>query len=231
MMKKDIYKIDNSVEKIICGKNTLFLDANEFKLVISKLKKKDYKIYYPYKDSEKVILYVNDIPKVSLFKINSYIKLRHQDILGSILSLNISSNYLGDIIIYNDNYYFYIMSDLSNFIKDNLNMIGNNKVSIEELDLSLLQDYERKYEELDIIVSSLRIDTVISRIIKTNREEVINKIKDKEIILNYEILNKNSYILKENDIFSIRRYGKYKFIGIINNTKKNNLVIKCYKYI
>lgn len=228
---RDIYKIDNSVEKLICGKNTLFLDANEFKLVTSKLKKKEYKIYYPYKDSEKVILYTSNIPKVSLFKINSYAKLRHQDILGGILSLNISSSYIGDIIIDNDNYYFYIISDLSNFIKDNLNMIGNNKVSLEEIDLSLLKDYERKYEELEIIVSSLRIDTVISRIIKTNREEVISKIKDKEIIVNYEVLTKNSYILKENDIFSIRRYGKYKYIGIINNTKKNNLVIKCFKYI
>ena len=228
---KDIYKIDNSIEKIKNNKSTLFLDNSEFKKVISKLKKNEYKIYYPYKDSEKVILYTNNIPKISLFKIKSYNKLRHQDILGSILSLNISNNYLGDIIIDDDNYYFYIISDLKDFIKDNLVMIGKNKISLEELDLSALEEYERKYEENELIVSSLRIDTVISRIIKTNRDKVIEKIKDKEVILNYEILSKNSYILKENDIFSIRKYGKYKFIGVINNTKKDNLVIKYLKYI
>ena len=228
---KDIYKIDNSIEKIKNNKSTLFLDNSEFKKVISKLKKNEYKIYYPYKDSEKVILYTNNIPKISLFKIKSYNKLRHQDILGSILSLNISNNYLGDIIIDDDNYYFYIISDLKDFIKDNLVMIGKNKISLEELDLSALEEYKRKYEENELIVSSLRIDTVISRIIKTNRDKVIEKIKDKEVILNYEILSKNSYILKENDIFSIRKYGKYKFIGVINNTKKDNLVIKYLKYI
>ena len=110
-------------------------------------------------------------------------------------------------------------------------MIGNKKVIVEEVDINILEDYERKYENHEIIVSSLRIDTVISRIINTNRKNVLNKIKDKEIILNYEVLTKVSYNLKENDIFSIKRYGKYKFIGIINNTKKDNLVIKYLKYI
>ena len=229
-MEKE-YKIDNYIERILSGKNTLFLDNNEFELVTSKLKKKDYSIYKPYKDSEKVILYTKDLPKVSLFKIKSYNKLRHQDIMGSILSLNISRNYLGDIIIDDDSYYFYIISDLKDFIKNNLNMISNNKVILEEIDINYLSNYERKYEEYEIIVSSLRIDTVISRIIKTNRDNVINIIKNKEVILNYEILNKNSYLLKENDVFSIRKYGKYKYIGIINNTKKDNLVIKYLKYI
>ena len=112
-----------------------------------------------------------------------------------------------------------------------LNIIGNSKVLLEEIDLSLLENYERKYKELETIVSSLRIDTVISRIIKINREEVINKIKNKEVLLNHEVLTKNSYILKENDIFSIKRYGKYKYIDIVNNTKKNNLVIKYLQYL
>lgn len=228
---KDLYKIDNSVEKILNGKHTLFLDIKELKLVTSRLKNRDYNIYYPYKDSEKVILYTKDIPKITLFRIKSYRKLRHQDILGSILSLNISSSYLGDIIIDSDYYYFYIISDLSNFIKDNLTIVGNNKIVIEEVNLDILNNYERKYEEIEFITSSLRIDTVISRIIKSNREKVIDKIKNKEIILNYEILTKNSYILKEGDIFSIKRYGKYKYISVVNNTKKNNLVIKINKYV
>ena len=37
--------------------------------------------------------------------------------------------------------------------------------------------------------------------------------------------------LKENDIFSIRRYGKYKFVGIVKSTKKNNFIVRYLKYI
>ena len=149
----------------------------------------------------------------------------------SFTRLNISSSYIGDIIIDNDNYYFYILSELKTFIKDNLNMVGNKYITIEEIDLSTLRNYERKYEENEIIVSSLRIDTIIARIININRSSVIDKIKNKEILINYDILTKSSYILKENDIFSIRKFGKYKFIGIEKTTKKDNYIVKYLKYI
>lgn len=102
---------------------------------------------------------------------------------------------------------------------------------LEEVSLSLLQNYERKYEEHEIITSSLRIDTIVSNIINSSRKIAIDKINNKEVIVNYEVVNKNSYILKENDIFSIRRYGKYKFIGIVKSTKKDNYIIKYLKYI
>ena len=70
-MKSDVYKINNAVEKIKSGKNTLFLDQREYKLLTSKLKKHEYNVYYPYKDSEKVMLYTEKIPIVKLFKINT----------------------------------------------------------------------------------------------------------------------------------------------------------------
>ena len=110
-------------------------------------------------------------------------------------------------------------------------MIGNNSIKIEEIDIEYLENYERKYESHEIIFSSLRIDNVLSKIIKTNREKISDKIKNKEVFLNYEIVTKNSINLKPGDIFSIRKYGKYKFDSIINNTKKSNLIIKYLKYI
>ena len=52
-MKSDVYKINNAVEKIKTGKNTQFLDGRELKIVTGKLKKSEYNVYYPYKDTEK----------------------------------------------------------------------------------------------------------------------------------------------------------------------------------
>ena len=92
------------------SKPTLFLDPSEFKQ--NKYKYKKYNIFKPYKDSEKVILYINELPNITLFKIESKNALKHQNILGSILALNINPSFLGDIIIDNDNYYFYIISEL-----------------------------------------------------------------------------------------------------------------------
>ncbi len=230
-MKLDVYKINNAVEKIKTGKNTQFLDGRELKIVTGKLKKNEYNVYYPYKDSEKVMLYTGKVPKVKLFKIYTVENIRHQDILGSLFALNIDSSYFGDIVLYNDYYYVFVSEDLALYIKDNLKMIGNKKVSLEEVNLSVLDNYERKYEEKEMIISSLRIDNIISGIINTSRKVALDKIKNKEVIVNYDVMNKNSYILKENDIFSIRRYGKYKFVGIVKSTKKNNFIVRYLKYI
>ena len=230
-MKSDVYKINNAVEKIKTGKNTQFLDGRELKIVTGKLKKNEYNIYYPYKDSEKVMLYTGKVPKVKLFKIYTVENIRHQDILGSLFSLNIDSSYFGDIVLYNGYYYVFVSKDLALYIKDNLKMVGNKKVSLEEVDLSVLDNYERKYEEKEMIISSLRIDNVVSGIINTSRKVALDKIKNKEVVVNYDVMNKNSYILKENDIFSIRRYGKYKFVGIVKSTKKNNFIVRYLKYI
>ena len=228
---KNKYKLKNNIDRLLVGKTSLFLTPLEYKQIKNNIKMSNYKTYLPYKDSEKVIIYKDNKPNVSLYKINSYEKLTHREIMGSIYALNISENFIGDIIVDNDNYYFYILSELKDFIKDNLNFIGNKNIKLEEIELNSLENYERKYEYKEIIVSSIRIDNVISKIINTNRNKVLDLIKDKEVILNYEILLNNSYNLKENDIFSIRRKGKYKYIGIKNNTKSNNFVIKYLKYI
>lgn len=230
-MKSDAYKINNVVEKIKIGKNTLFLDGRELKLVTAKLKKGEYNVYYPYKDSEKVMLYIGKVPDVKLFKINTVEKIRHQDILGSLFALNIDSSCFGDIVLYNEDYYVFITQGMALYIKDNLNQIGKSKVILEEVSLNTLHNYERTYEENEIIISSLRIDNVVSAIINSSRSKVVDKIKNKEVIVNYEVMNKNFYVLKENDIFSIRKYGKYKFVGIIKSTKKNNYIVKYLKYL
>lgn len=230
-MKKDIYKIDNSIDKLIQNKHTLFLDGNEFNQIKYKLNKKSYNIYKPYKDSEKVILYKDNLPNVVLFKIEAKNTLKHQSILGSIMALNINPGYLGDIIIDGNNYYFYILSDLKEFILNNLIEIGKDKIKLIEQDLKTLENYERKYEEIHLLVTSNRIDNVLTRLLNTSRDKVIQIIKNKDVILNYQVLNKNSYYLNNNDVFSIKRYGKYKYIDIINTTKKDKLVIKILKYI
>ena len=226
-----MYNTKKNIDKVKRGNHTFFLDPTEANLVRSKLKKDEYKIFKTYPDCNKIILYSDTKPKIKLYQIKSKIPLRHQDILGTIFSLNITNEMFGDIIVDEDKYFIYILEHIDNYIKTNLLFIKNSEIELEEKELNFLDSYHQKYEENSIIVSSLRIDTIIARITNTNRNAIIDKIKNKEILINYNILTKNSYILKENDIFSIRKFGKFKFIGIEKTTKKDNLIIKYLKYI
>ena len=225
------YNIKKVIDKVKRGESSGFLDPFELKMVISKLKKNEYSTFSVFDDCDKKILYSKNIPIVKLFKINSYEELKHQEIMGSLYSLSIDKSMIGDIIIDNDEYYFYIIGKMDSFILDNLFMIGNKHVNIEEVSISALSSYKKKYEVKNIIVPSLRIDAVISKIINTSRSNCVDLIKNKCVILNYSLLKEGSIYLKENDVFSIRRYGKYKFSKVIKSTKKENIIIEYYKYI
>ncbi len=230
-MKTNHYKIKNSIEKLLDEKSTLFLDKKEQKQIQRILKKKQYQIFIPYEDADKVILYKESLPNIVLFKIKCPEKIRHQDVLGSVLSLGIDSSYIGDIVFYQGSFYIYVLNEISTFLKNNWINIAKYKIKLIEEDLSVLKDYKKEYEELEIQVSSLRVDNVLSSLCNLSRKQISEKIKNKEVFVNEEILTKNFCFLKENDTFSIRKYGKFKYKNIKKETKKQKLIIEVLKYI
>ena len=112
----DLYKISKNVEKILNGSQTNFLDSKLQKEVKSKLNKNDYKIYLPYKESEKVIFYTKDKPNVLLYEIKSKNKLLHQEIMGTFFLLGIDPSCYGDILIIDNHYYIYILDTIEKYL-------------------------------------------------------------------------------------------------------------------
>lgn len=225
-----MYTVEKNLNKLNHNQPTFFLDPKEQQELKKKLKKDTYKIFKPYIDSEKNIFYIKQEPKVILYEIKTKISLEHREILGTLFSLNITSELFGDIVITNDHYYIYILENIAPYIKNNLLTIKNSHIELIETPLETLKDYTKEFEYIKIIASSNRIDTVIARLIQTSRPNILEKIKNKEVILNYNILKNNSYLLKENDVFSIRRYGKFQYVGIKKETKNKNYIIECKKY-
>lgn len=226
-----MYFIQKNLTRLNNNQSTFFLDPKELNQVKSKLKMIEYKIYYPYKDSEKNIIYKNKEPEVLLYEIKIKTPVRHQDILGSMYSLNISSELFGDILIIDNRYFIYIHPLVQNYFESNFLNVKNSAVELEQLNISYLKDYERSYEKIELIVSSSRIDTIVASITHTGRNNISDMIKKKEIIVNYDFLKVPSYKLKENDVFSIKKIGKFKFNGILKNTKSNHYVIEILKYL
>ena len=228
---KSSYIINKHIEKLYKYGYTDFLLPNEFLQVKNRLKKTEYNVYKPYIDNEKVILYRNVKPEIVLYKIICSETLRHQDILGTLFSLNLSIYVYGDIVIDNGNYYLFVLPVISKYLESNLINIKNVPITLENENLSVIANYQRKYEKIEMQVSSLRIDVILSKITRLSRNSINEKIKSNEIYLNYNILTNNSYIIKENDIFSIKKYGKYKYNNVVNITKKGNFIIIVDKYI
>ena len=225
-MKSNNYNIEKIIDSLYNKGYTNFLNPKDLSLVKGKLTKNEYKVYELYPESNKVILYKKDKPNIKLYQISSKASLRHQDILGTIFSLGIKEDTFGDIIKYEDSFYIFLLPHLEDYFKYNLVEIRNNKVELVSVSQDISNNFKQEYISKEYIVTSLRIDNVVSTITNESRNQVLDKFKNKEIVLNNDEDIKPTRVLRDLDTFSIRKYGKFKFNKIIKTTKKGVLIIE-----
>ena len=223
------YNLEHIIEDLKVNNYTKFINPLEFKQIKNKININKYNVYKPFEDCSKVIIY-KTLPDITLLRLTSVEEIRHQEIMKCMFELGIKEDMYGDIVIKDNNAYIYMLPSIKDYILYNFKDYNRKIQDIEEIDIESLNDYEINYEEKEIIVSSLRIDNVISNLLGFSRKEITDKFKAKEVILNYEVITKYTTNLKEGDIFSVRRFGKFKFESIKKETKKGGLVIVIKKY-
>lgn len=232
MEKNDLMLLNHTKENLKKGKSSSFLDRRELSILLSYFHKEKipYQIYEPFENADKIILYSETLPEIVLFQIESKAILTNPSILGSLFSLNIDRHTFGDIIEIEGNFYFLCLKRLSSYLENNFIMVGKNRAILKETSLDILRNFHRQYEKKTFIVSSERLDVILCRITNVSRKNVLDFFSKKEVLLNYNIASNSSYLLKEGDVFSVRRYGKYRYIGKTGNTKSGKIVVQIEKY-
>lgn len=176
-------------------------------------------------------LYEAPYPIVMLVVENSssFDELTHRDYLGSILSLGIERDKIGDIVIKNNKAYVPVMDDIWSYIYNNITKIGRTPVKVSIIENSSEVPVVR-FQETVIIVSSLRIDNFICKLANISRGKAIEFIDTGKILVNYgRIKNKSQEISKDTRI-TIRGIGKFIVGDIVGETKsgKQRVIIKKY---
>jgi RNA-binding protein YlmH len=170
---------------------------------------------------------------VNLLKISNSSKFRtlnHKDYLGAIMSLGIKREKLGDLIIKDAICYAPVCSDISDYIINNLNSIGNCPCEVKEYDYTLQDLPERKFEEKIIISTSLRLDGMVSAICNVSRSNSVELISCGKILVNYFQCLKKDQVIKNDDTLTIRGHGKFKIAEIVGRTQKDRLKIAIKQY-
>ena len=229
-MRGNQYKQEKYMEKLMRGECSGFVSGNMASMVRMQLGKREFSTFCPFEGADKVIFYTKAKPKVSLCKILCKGEITHAMVLGTLFGLSLCDDVFGDIVYYQGHFYVYIFSEIYDYLKQELVQIGKYSARIEEVPLDSLADYQREFLTKKVIVSSLRVDNVISRVIGDSREGILERIREQEVILNDEVLKKRNVILKEGDRFSVRKYGKFSFEEIEGKTKKEHFILKIQKY-
>lgn len=226
MDKYEIYKKS--------GKSTYsnFLNPCELNLIISYLNHYHipYSIYEPYSFLEKKIIYFGEYEDfVTFYKITAPKELSHSQVLGSLFSIGFHENTIGDIFIEKGICYYTNLTRMNTYLEENLRIIGHQIVTLNKIEEIVL--HEKHFELFNVLVSSMRLDNIVSKITSKSRSQVGQMFLDKSVLLNYKEVTNSSILLKENDVLSIRKVGKFRIGKEQGITKKEKMVLEIYKYI
>jgi len=155
----------------------------------------------------------------------------HKDYLGAIMSLGIQREKLGDLIIKDDICYAPVCSDISSYIINNLSKIKNCPCEVSRHDYDMRDLPERQFKEKTIIATSFRVDGMVSAVCNISRSNSTTLISTGKILVNYFQCLKKDKVIKNNDILTIRGYGKYMVADIIGSTQKGRFKIIIKQYI
>ena len=232
------------VEKRNTVENTDFLDMRQRQLLeklLMEIKFNNYIAYGGYKTAERtsIVIYpdkLEDILKNDLFDYNtifSVIKIKlpnelkgmysHRNYLGAVIKIGIKREKVGDIITSKDGAELIVLKENEKYLLNGLKDLTRfSKAEFETIKINELKIEEPKTQIVKIIIPSMRIDSIVSEIIRTSRAKALAIIKEERVFVNHELVVKGSKEVKENDIITVRRKGRFKikektrFVFLIN---------------
>lgn len=223
-----------------------FLDLYEQSIFTSlqrKLKGISYEIFGGYEGAERKMLrfgspeelgYEQDYPMMLLHIVplsgKFSEKLSHRDYLGALMNLGIERNLIGDILVMDQEAYVFAKDTIGPFLMQEWGKVRHTMISITEIPLKEFH-YEPRMEEIKGFVASLRVDVMVGFFCKTSRNESSGLIKGQKVFVNSQLIESNSYMLKEGDILSVRGYGKAIFSEVSGQSKKGRHHIIMNKYV
>lgn len=155
--------------------------------------------------------------------------INHRMILGSILALGLKREVIGDIIYDTNYYYVFVVASLKEFIISNLSKIGPNNVLLSEYLEPIT--FQKEYAESKIFIASMRLDNVLAGAYNLGRSAAQKMIQDGLVKVNHEVVLRDSKLLKEGDLLSVRGKGRVILVKLMGHTKSNNLILAIKKPI
>ena len=226
----DLYQ-KNLIQKLLNSmksENYLFFGGND-------QSEREVVIFYPEKLEKQFVEknYNNIMQTIEIILPNELQgNYTHRDYLGGLMKLGIKRDKIGDIIVFNQGANIIVLNEILDFVNSNIASLKRfSKSLIQIKKIEELHRQEIKAEEIEIIVSSLRLDNIVSELAKTSRTKAEEIINDGRVFVNFENIIKVSKMLKEADIITIRGKGRFKLLEVMGNTKKGRFIIKVEKYV
>lgn len=220
-----------------------FLDLREQALVRGKLGTSASSIwclYGGYNDAERAMLavfpdylQVEDLqfPFAAVaFRFRSSQHLSHRDFLGTLLSVGVRRDTIGDILCGDGLAVVFISEEIIPYVCEQIQRVGGEGVTLEPYydgDLPV----SRAYQEIRDTVASPRLDAVVKALIHVSREEAAQMIRAGLVAVDHLPTDHISRQLSAPCTVSVRGYGRFLLDSLGPETKKGRLQFSARKCI
>ena len=230
---------------------TDFLDLAQIELVqkfINRIKIENYISYGGFENAERKIfvIYPDKFNSVVVEKNLSNIvqiirielpddlkgKYTHRDYLGAVIKLGVERKKIGDIIVDDNGADIIVDKNIVKFLLENLGSLTRfSKSNITVQNIEVLRPVEIKKEEIEIIVSSVRLDNVVSELARCSRNKALDIINQERVFVNFECETKKTKQIKTGDMITIRGKGRFFVKENIGQTRSGRIVISIEKFV
>ena len=155
-------------------------------------------------------------------------KLTHRDILGALMSIGIKRELFGDIVEKDIDFYLAVDQHIYEYLKDHLSMFKRSKVKFVEWDEEI--EVKNDYLVKSFIVSSFRLDKIISSFYKISRQKAAEFIRAGHVKVNHKPVEQINYLCNNKDIISFKKHGRVMFVDCNKQTRSDNYVVEGYFY-
>ncbi|WP_031262714.1 YlmH family RNA-binding protein [Staphylococcus simulans] len=153
-----------------------------------------------------------------------FASIDHRNVLGTLMSLSIERDQLGDIIV-GDKIQFILTKNIKSYIMLELKRIKGVPVKLHEVPLEDMIQSKEDWTLHQATVSAMRLDVVLKEMIRKSRSIAKQYVEKKRIKVNHTIIERPDFQLEPGDLLSIQGHGRARVTEIGHKTKKDKLRI------
>ncbi len=203
---------------------TKFLDLNQQQIVQSFHPETIFFGGYKNAEMKRAMSYDGDF-NITVFKLKydkRYKDINHRNILGSVLALGIEKENIGDIVV-RDETYLVVASEIKDYIQMNLK-VNNLDVELETVHIEDMEFFPELTEK-KVFTQSLRLDNIVSNVYNMSRNESKTLIQKGFVRINHRLIENPSYEVKEKDLISVRKKGRFVVLEFIGTSRKDKNIL------
>ena len=151
--------------------------------------------------------------------------LTHRDVLGALMGAGLRRDAIGDIYVGENECDFFVLSELTAYLLDNLTSAGRSALRVERRSLDQVQRPPQKLREQRVTVSSMRLDGILASAFHLSRADAVQAIHAGRVTRNDLPCLKPDRLLEQGDVIALRGKGKLKLLALGGETKKGRQAV------